>query len=92
MCIRALILFVRRVVAHCGVTCASYGSLGRGRGLKKQQEWKVHLKALRGAFLNPGAALIIALSTADGYIKRCDLMRARPMNDVLFFFSPPYRP
>lgn len=28
MCVCVLILFVRRVVAHCGVTWASYGSLG----------------------------------------------------------------
>lgn len=62
---------------------------GEGEGREKATGVEGPPRSVAGAFLNPGAALIIALSTAHGYIKRCDLMRARPMNDVLFFFSPP---
>lgn len=64
----------------------SYGSFGEGEGREKATGVEGPPQSVAGAFLNPGAALIIALSSTAGYIKRCDLMRARSTDYVL---SPP---
>lgn len=83
MCMCVIILFVPRVVAHCRVTCVSCG--GKKKQSQSREQLKLRPTSKCGDFLNPGTVLIIALSTVVNYIKRCDLMHARSINN--FFLS-----
>lgn len=72
----------------------------RGEKKRSQRDKQLKLKSTSksGAFLNPNSVLIIALSTVVNYIKRCDFMRARSIDNFFlamtntrhaYFSAPP---